>query len=265
MTQLLEPVAIGLIAVAENKGPCWFCKEEPKGSLKNKESADPDTSDSDDEDGAPENDVSNCSSALGNNLGDEPDWVIRSPENVAAPSPIVPAAHHCIPGEASLAKATSLHHFMREGGPMKLSSDIGYDVNGKANGVWLPGNYAVRPGQHGWTKKWGNFATSFKNEYSRRAMKKANRQFHDAHVSYNNKVLKTLEAMVAKLGKPKKNCPVCGKEYNRTRPPYGLVGRLNGVSSQHRRMLVGMSARTKKYVQNGYYTSSRVKHYFNLP
>lgn len=147
---------------------------------------------------------------------------------------------------------------------MKLSSDIGYDVNAAENGVWLPGNYAVRPGQYGWKKKWGNFSKAFKDEYASRAMKKANRQFHDAHVSYNNKVLKTLEAIVSKLGKPKKNCPICDKEYEHTRPPYGLVARLNGVSSKHRGMLLGLSKRTKKCVQNGYYTSSRVKTHFKI-
>ncbi|MBL8288650.1 MAG: AHH domain-containing protein [Rubrivivax sp.] len=264
MTQLLEPVAIGLWAVAESKGPCWYCEEPAKEDLENEETADPDTSDSDSDEDPPENDVVNCSSALGTNLGKEPNWEIRSPDDLSVSSPIVPAAHHCIPGGASLAKATALHDFMRKGGPFKLASDIGYNVNAAANGVWLPGNYAVRPGQYGWSKKWGNCTTKFKTEYASRAMKKANRQFHDAHVSYNNKVLKTLEAMAEELAEPEDECPVCGKELDCTRPPFGLVGRLNAVSSKHRAMLIGLSKRTKKCVQNGYYTSSRMKTYFNL-
>jgi hypothetical protein len=264
LTQLLEPVAIGLWAVAERKGPCWYCEEQPKWDLQNDEKADPETSDSDDEDGAPENDETNCSSALGKNLGSEPAWEIRSPDNVAQSTPIVPAAHHCIPGGASLAKATALHDFMRKGGPFSLASDIGYDVNSASNGVWLPGNYAVRPGQHGWNKKWGNCTPTFKIEYASRAMKKANRQFHDAHVSYNNKVLKTLEAMAEKLGEPEDKCPVCEKRIESTRPPFGLVTRLNAVSSKHRAMLIGLSKRTKKCVENGYFTSSRMKTYFKL-
>lgn len=264
MTQLMEPVAIGTIAFDGESGPCWYCEEEPGKDLTNHETADPDTSDDEDDDAVPENDADNNAGILGGNLGDQPRWTIKAPGRDASDSPIVAAAHHCIPGEASLAKVKTLHMFMRKGGKLNLASDIGYDVNAASNGVWLPGNYAVRPGQHGWTRKWSSFDKRFKDEYAARAVRSARGQFHDAHVSYNTKVRKSLEALVDKLGKPKEKCPVCGEKFDKTRPPYGLVGRLNYISGQHRGMLTSLSARTKKFVSAGYYTSSRMKTYFGL-
>jgi hypothetical protein len=266
MTQLMEPVAIGVLAFeGDADEPCWYCSEPLTGDAVNKETADPDATDDEDEDAVPENDSDNNAGILGGNLGDEPEWTIKALHStVDNPSPVVPAAHHCIPGEASLAKVKTLHKFMRKGGPLKLASDIGYDVNDAANGVWLPGNYAVRPGKFGWRKKWSGFDRKFKDEYASRAVDAARSQFHDAHVSYNTKVRKALEALVDKLGKPKDKCPVCKKELTATRPPYGLVGRLNCISSQHRGMLSPISARTKRYVAAGYYTSSRMKTYYGI-
>ena len=70
--------------------------------------------------------------------------------------PVTCAAHHLIPAQASLKKAISLHDWMvfkdnpqpvggSGGDPAKgkVWADVGYDVNGVENGVWLPGNYAV--------------------------------------------------------------------------------------------------------------------------
>lgn len=264
MTELSEPVAIGDAAFSQKKGQCWYCEKEPTGDLVNKEKADPDTTDSESTDECAENDVDNNSSNLGQNLGSQPTWNILHPVNNTDNTTVLSAAHHCIPGEASLAKAKTLHRFMRIGGPFKYVSDIGYDVNSKANGVWLPGNYAVRPGQYGWNKKWSGYQSKFKNEYSKRAMDKAKRQFHDAHVSYNTKVRKSLETLASRLGKPKDKCPVCKKALEKNRPPYGLVGRLDWISNAHRRMLINLSKKSIKHVQNGYYTSSRVKKYFDI-
>jgi len=58
-----------------------------------------------------------------------------------------------------------------------------------------------------------------------------------------------------KLVKRKKGkCPICGEPEKKTRPPFGLVGRLHGVSKDHGSML---EAPTKATVNSGYYTSSK--------
>ena len=74
------------------------------------------------------------------------------------------AAHHCIPAQESL-KLSQLLEFMVKhdeqenvkngdatepwSGKGVVWSDVGYDVNGVENGVYLPGNYAVGGGKGG--------------------------------------------------------------------------------------------------------------------
>ena len=245
-------------AIAQDKeDDCWFCEELPKGDLKNKEKADPEDSNS--VDNVPENKEDNNSSLLGSALiksgKDRPKWKIKNLLKPKKLSLVVPAAHHCIPGEASMAKATTLHKFMRGG--THYDSDIGYDVNDAQNGVWLPGNYAVREENDEFNNKtWTKQTPKFQRDYVKLAMNKASgKMFHDAHRKYNGLVKTCLEGIANKLSKPKKGkCPICKKDEKKKRPPYGLVGRLHGVSGDHRQMLV---APTKKTVGNGYFTSSK--------
>ena len=69
-------------AAVDNEGTCWFCKEQPTSKFpKNEEDADPDTSDSEDEDSVPENNEKNNASQLGSKLGNSPNWEIRHPNN----------------------------------------------------------------------------------------------------------------------------------------------------------------------------------------
>ncbi len=261
MSQIGESIAV---AAVKNVKPCWYCEKEPTWPpRKNDETASPESSEGEDEEGVPENDESNESSALGTALGTAPKWTINCPDTEQKTT-IVPAAHHCIPGNASLAKATPLHDYMREGGPFGLSSDIGYNVNNAGNGVWLPGNYGVRSGKDHYTKKWGSFGPAFKRDYADRAMKTVKRQFHDAHPSYSKNVRQTLESIAEKLGELEAKCPICDKKFDKTRPPYGLVGRLDLVSGKHRTMLTTMGKTGKKFVQQNYFTSSRVKTYFGI-
>ncbi|MBL8344152.1 MAG: AHH domain-containing protein [Rubrivivax sp.] len=90
--------------------------------------------------------------------------------------PVTCAAHHLIPAQASLKKATALHKWMvykkkpepvggAGGGSVSGSvwADVGYDVNGVENGVWLPGNYAV--GGAG-TGDWTSAPSALDNESS---------------------------------------------------------------------------------------------------
>lgn len=261
--ELGEPVGIADAALAKGRA-CWYCKVNPGPKIKNDEEADPDTTDGEGEDDVPENDEHNDASKLGTNLGSQPSWTIKCPDD-AKNTTVMSAAHHCIPGNAALKKATALHDFMREGGPFSLESDIGYGVNHKNNGVWMPGNYAVRKGKCNYQKGWGSFGDTFKDKYAALAMQKATVQFHDAHPTYSENVLKTLRVMASKLGDPTDKCPVCDKKFDQRRPPFGLVGRLDFVSGAHRNLITNLSKRKgKKAVNKGYFTSTRVKKYFGL-
>lgn len=73
------------------------------------------------------------------------------------------AAHHCIPAQESLKESQLLEFMVKKDEPELLKegdstidynnglvwSDVGYDVNGVENGVYLPGNYAVGGGRGG--------------------------------------------------------------------------------------------------------------------
>lgn len=260
-----EAIAVAAVKQTARK-PCWFCTAKPKNPPRtNEETADPDTSDGEGEDpeSIPENDEHNSSSALGESLigagWEEPNWQIKNPLKPTLSTKVVPAAHHCIPGGASLAKATALHKFMREGGPYNFESDIGYNVNAAENGVWLPGNYAVRRGNREFNgKTWSAQSPGFQDRYVEAAMDEADgKMFHDAHPKYNGKVKGTLNSIANKLTKPnKKKCPICGKDLNsgKARPPFALVDRLNFVSDEHRLML---DSPTRKTVNAHYWTSSK--------
>jgi hypothetical protein len=73
--------------------------------------------------------------------------------------PVSCAAHHCIPAQESLKESQLLGFMCKKGAsePVKdgsyadgqVWSDVGYDVNGSENGIWLPGSYAVGGGRGG--------------------------------------------------------------------------------------------------------------------
>ncbi len=267
MTQIALAISVAATSQEPNE-KCWFCEEKSNHKVTDID-ADPETNDSDSEDDVPENDEKNDASKLGSNLGSQPSWTITCPEQEIE-TKVMAAAHHCIPGNASLKKCKNLLKYMKEGqSPVNLSGDIGYGINHKKNGVWLPGNYNVRSGKEHYKKNWGAYTgvsgDKFKNNYAIESMKKSGLQFHDAHPAYSENVLDTLTDIVRKLGKPKDTCPICEKKLDKTRPPYGLVGRLDFVSGEHRTMITTMGKkRGKKFVESGYFTSSRVKKYFGL-
>jgi hypothetical protein len=83
------------------------------------------------------------------------DKPIRLPEHNPELFPLTCAAHHLIPAQASLRDSTlvkwlvhgSVKAQTKDGkGTGKLSHNVGYDVNGSQNGIWLPGPYALRAG-----------------------------------------------------------------------------------------------------------------------
>jgi hypothetical protein len=173
--------------------------------------------------------------------------------------PITCAAHHLIPAQASLRECKNLLKYMssKNDGGDKLKkqgafnglvwNDIGYDVNGVENGVFLPGLYAVGgngtgewigapsalddedeepssawsppPPGTGYRKMtdrnhWIN-SRSKKWQYVDAATKLIETQFHDSHPAYSRFVLGTLNKMGSKLNVARKKsiiemrCPKC--------------------------------------------------------
>lgn len=260
MTQIGEEIEIDIgNQAAAVTSPCWYCEEEGIGKeVFNNEVANPDTSDAELVDLVPENNEHNDSSELGISLGDRPNWIINNPLDESKTTKIVAGAHHCIPGGASLAKATDLHKFMRKGD--HFYSDIGYNVNAEENGIWLPANYAVRSDSADFNMTtWSLQSPTFQLKYVEYAVKESGgKQFHDAHRAYNRLAKKSLVALAAKLKLPNDdNCPICKKKKEtKNKPPFGLVGRLNKISSDYSQMLESPNRRT---VQAGFYTSSKMK------
>ncbi|HMU65825.1 MAG TPA: AHH domain-containing protein [Cellvibrionaceae bacterium] len=249
MTDIGEAIAV-IVATPDSDEPCWACKKEPETQLQNNLNESPSSI------GEPENQLHNDSSELGKSLGFRPTWTIQVAES-AAPgaepisAEVTAAAHHLIPGNASLKKCPQILDLI-EASRDKIRSDIGYNVNSEQNGVWLPGSYGVNPDSV-FKKKWSAFTNQ--QEYAFKAMDRANAQFHDAHPEYSRQVIRALRSLADKitLTAPEK-CGICGeKTEDKARPPYGLVGRLNQISSMHRRFLRGPMR--KWPIQSGYFTS----------
>ncbi len=94
------------------------------------------------------------------------------------PYPLTCAAHHIMPAQESLKGHKILQYMCKKGEAQrflkagkeeniqvanaKVCGNVGYNINGLQNGVWLPGNYAVGGGQGGlamWGKKKSRFAS----------------------------------------------------------------------------------------------------------
>jgi hypothetical protein len=165
------------------------------------------------------------------------------------------AAHHLIPGEASLPKS-SLFNYIKGG--KVISGDIGYGVNGRENGIWLPTHHALSQQMpvlpfatqvHAYadlTPEGDDKVASFTHTYTQAVMAHANCQFHDDHTKatdYSNFVIKVLNKIQCNLATIKNyNCPKCQKAKaggGKLPPPHRLVNRLNGVSSRLAALLRG--------------------------
>ncbi len=82
-------------------------------------------------------------------------WVQLIPGNEKTWYPVVFQAHHLIPGDGSLKGAAKLLQFIEKDGSSVICCDLGYNVDGKENGVWLPGKSAVAGGDLG-IKLWSS-------------------------------------------------------------------------------------------------------------
>jgi hypothetical protein len=213
--------------------------------------------------------------------------------------PVSCAAHHCIPAQESLKESPLLAYMCKKGAgePLKGGSytagvvwaDVGYDVNGGHNGIFLPGSYAVSGRSGFWTgKDDGDEDTSedgpmdavadvagadspmltgalnevsFSNRkwlYVNQAVHKCPGQFHDRHVDYSTfvqSVLAKIHANYAQLEQQKiyeGKCPDCKKKADKAKElgaptPFGLVSRLNKVSSRFMTFLNGNTWRMNIY------------------
>jgi hypothetical protein len=155
---------------------------------------------------------------------------VKIHEDIDCEYPVAFAAHHIIPAGASLNIADSLLPYI-DSEKGKICCNLGYDVNGNENGVWLPGLHAVnKNGIDVWSEtsqvlpdneSWKVLALASKKEdylplqgprpgpdpdkayealnlkllYVKAAMnfsKTGARQFHDAHPTYSGLVKDSL-------------------------------------------------------------------------
>ncbi|AGC44007.1 hypothetical protein MYSTI_02691 [Myxococcus stipitatus DSM 14675] len=189
--------------------------------------------------------------------------------------PFSVAAHHLIPGEASLPQSRLIDYV--KGGSV-ISSDIGYGVNGRENGIWLPTHHALSqnmPVLPSATKKHRYSALSKEGNrevasvvslYTQAVMEKALVQFHDDHTQatgYSSFVVQILDKIQANLATIKNyNCSQCQKAKKnggKLPPPYILVHRLNQVSSRLAGLLTGPAAGWRPPV----YTSPHARAFAN--
>jgi hypothetical protein len=286
--------AVGLMGLdQELEAKCPFNEDEPGGP----EASDESIGDDDKDDVQPAQ--ANDGGILGENLeagragkadgGPYPptDFLYRQPANdtkrgrmtrlrikayrdaAAGDFPFTVAAHHLIPGNASLYKSdVKLVDYMKKGGSVKtvagstktIKHHIGYDVNGSHNAVWLPGNYAIKtalperktkkgavlPAREGTTpiagESWERLSTDYADwqyDYVAGACKAADGQFHDSHERpYSASVRKELLKMVTAMASHLDTCPLC-KDKTEIPPPYRMKRRLYAFSKRLRMCVTG--------------------------
>lgn len=188
------------------------------------------------------NDLDNNSTLLGSNLasGGDPFTVSFSLGDTPYSIDVTVAAHHLVPGNESLLRAQSLVAWMKKGKDVK--GDIGYGINHKKNGVWLPGSYAWNSQS---TKMWRQLGATadgvqVQYAYAYSAMKKSGRPWHDRHTDYSAWVKRSLQKFQVKMLEMRTGCDRCRQKAKKpSPPPYGLVSRVDGLSTRLRARLLG--------------------------
>lgn len=225
-----------VIASENHDEDCYFCKASQKPTTEIN-----DLTDNPDEDAAEmenslgeyrfKNDAGKLGTALGGKPAAKPVTLRGEPYDAAV------AAHHLIPGNASLKNSELMDRLWTDG---EAEGNIGYNVNAKPNGVWSPGNYGVRPwGADGKEfEKKANGATA--KDFAFAAMEAWGCQFHDAHEKYSKFVESVLNKIADKLRANETLwCPEQKKkDKNQRTQMFEIVGRLNTVSARMKRMLV---------------------------
>lgn len=202
------------------------------------------------------------------------------------------AAHHLIPAQGSLKRSGLTDYMIQSGNPGefqgaapttkkgKVWCNVGYNINGSQNGVFLPGNYAVKKIWKGETanpnaeeqEDQEDLPPEYEDEcelvgadldqppkkvmYVNEVVKNATEygrtrrgyggQFHDFHTRYNQFVHEVLDVLYNDLNRKEKRardeCPTCRPRMQQKQvpTPFGLVLRLNVVSSRLEARLKGV-------------------------
>ncbi len=244
------------IAEENHDEDCYFCNAEDKPTTEIN-----DLVDDPDEDGEAMGDslgeykFKNDAGKLGTALGGKPD--AKQVQLGGNDYDAAVAAHHLIPGNASLKKCRPLMKFLWIDG--EAEGNIGYNINANPNGVWSPGNYGVRP--------WGTGGKAFEagangataKDFAFEAMEAWGCQFHDAHSDYSDFVESVLLKVSDKLRANEMIwCPE-QKKKDKDKPTqmFQIVGRLNTISARMKRMLVFPTSGWKSNI----FTSRFVKDY----
>lgn len=231
----MELLEMSAVAVIDNRhdDDCYFCNAASEVATETNDlTASPE--EDEDLDGAVEEPLKfkNDSGKLGTALGGCPD---PKTTNVWGGTRAVSvAAHHLIPGNAALKKSQLFQsgEYLWKDGAAK--GNIGYNVNSRPNGIWLPGNYAVRP----WSPKF----EPQKKTYAFAAIRLWGCQFHDAHEQYSTKVLEALDKLYDKLEDGASMwCPEASAKEKPSPEErqnlYAIVARLHTISGRMARML----------------------------
>jgi hypothetical protein len=262
--QVGESADMDDVADSKHDSECYFCNAKTKPTDETNDLTD--EQQEDDLDGSLEFvKFKNDSGTLGGNIGgDQGKRAVTVPGTKKGKSlEVSVAAHHLIPGKASLKESELFQSNKYLWKDKKATGNIGYNVNSTPNGVWLPGNYAARP----WGKKGVDFEDSFgptPQQYAYAAIRVWKAQFHDAHEEYSTFVKDVLNKVFDKLEAQEDiGCPVANKRKKRkpeeSSPLYVLVARLNTISSRMRRMLVAPSTNWRKNV----WTSTHSQNYMS--
>jgi hypothetical protein len=261
MTEITEPVCVQL-PPQHQKGECPFCKTAKKDGAKTI--------------------YEGKSDDLGTDLKNEPDWTIKdvtiSGKTYHMLIHSVPNAHHLIPAEAALhgerfhtphpsgnvlPKHAIMAYMSASAKGTKVTADIGYDVNKKHNGVWLPSIPSEFKGDDPDIVKWGpDLPAGHKYSVAERFMKepKVNRQWHQTHTDYSDRVEQWLQGFVENLKKWKLvTCPDVKKNDPPFPPPLGLLTRLKALSRYLRGYLVG----ERKGWRTPMFTSTQAETYYS--
>jgi hypothetical protein len=211
--------------------------------------------------------------------------------------PVTCAAHHLVPAQESLKVCRLLAFMVKKGEAGKLKdkdftagavwANVGYEVNGIENGVYLPGSYAVGGGRGGmglWSENddvpdsedesasdlpdpaspllSGELneisETNRKWRYVRQAMFHGKGQFHDRHEDYSRFIAEVLNKIFSDYRRQYTRsvreglCPDCKAKADKIKDvgiptPFGLVGRLNALSQNIRVCLNGSTWRPNIY------------------
>lgn len=254
--ELGEVTTVAVASEAHDED-CYFCKAgESPTTEENDLTDEPDEDAAEMEDSLGEYRFKNDAGKLGTALGGKP--AAKSLLLGERSYDAAVAAHHLIPGNASLKQSPLMTYLWTDG---RAERNIGYNVNSKPNGVWSPGNYGVRP--------WGDGGKAFEDaahgvtakDFAFAAMEAWGCQFHDAHEKYSGFVSGVLEKISDKLRANETLwCPKQQKEAkDKKRQMFALVGRLNTVSARMKRMLVFPTSGWKSNV----YTSRFVEQYMS--